>query len=111
MSDIVTNSKARRDYHVLETYEAGVVLRGSEVKSIRAGKVQIADAFAKVDRGQVWLHNAHIDEYVFATHEIHAPKAPANCCSTRPRSVSWPRWPMSKATRSSPCRCTGRAIA
>lgn len=76
MSDIVTNSKARRDYHVLETYEAGLVLRGSEVKSIRAGKVQIADAFAKVDRGQVWLHNTHIEEYAWATHEIHAPKAP-----------------------------------
>jgi SsrA-binding protein len=76
MSEIVTNSKSRRDYHILDTYEAGLVLRGSEVKSVRAGKVQIADAFAKVERGQVWLHNAHIDEYVFATHEIHAPKAP-----------------------------------
>ena len=46
------------------------------MKSVRAGKVQIADAFAKVERGQVWLHNAHIEEYVFATHEVHAPKAP-----------------------------------
>jgi SsrA-binding protein len=84
MSDIVTNSKARRDYHILETYEAGLVLRGSEVKSIRAGKVQIADAFAKVDKGQVWLHNAHIDEYVFATHEIHVPKAPRKLLLNKP---------------------------
>ncbi len=76
MAEIVTNSKARRDYHVLETYEAGMVLRGSEVKSVRAGKVQIADAFAKVEREQVWLYNAHIDEYGHATHEGHAPKAP-----------------------------------
>jgi SsrA-binding protein len=76
MGDIVTNSKARRDFHILETYEAGLVLRGSEVKSIRAGKVQIADAFARVDNEQVWLHNAHIEEYGHATHETHAPKAP-----------------------------------
>jgi SsrA-binding protein len=76
MPDIVTNSKARRDYHILATYEAGLVLRGTEVKSIRAGKVQIADAFARIDKGQAWLHNAHIDEYTFGTHENHAPKAP-----------------------------------
>ena len=63
MPDIVTNSKARRDYHILETFEAGIVLRGTEVKSLRAGKGQIRDAFARVENGEVWLHNAHIDEY------------------------------------------------
>ena len=76
MSEIVTNSKARRDYHILETYEAGMVLRGTEVKSVRAGKVQIADSFARVEKGQVWLYNTHIDEYGYGTHENHAPKAP-----------------------------------
>lgn len=76
MADIVTNSKARRDYHVLETFEAGLVLRGTEVKAIRAGHVQINDAFARVERDEVWLHNAHIDEYTHGNRENHAPKAP-----------------------------------
>ncbi|MBM3829007.1 MAG: SsrA-binding protein SmpB [Verrucomicrobia bacterium] len=75
MADIVSNSKARRDYHILETYEAGLVLRGTEVKAIRAGHVQISDAFARIDRGEAWLHNAHIDEYSHGNRENHVPKA------------------------------------
>lgn len=75
MAEILKNSKARRDYHVLETYEAGIVLHGTEVKSLRAGRGQIADAFARVDRDEVWLHNAHIDEYDFGNRQNHKPKA------------------------------------
>jgi len=75
MSDIVTNSKARRDYHILETYEAGIVLQGTEVKALRAGKGQIGDAFARVDNNQVFLYNAHIDEYTQGNRANHAPKA------------------------------------
>ena len=64
MSDeIATNRKALRDYHILERYEAGVELRGSEVKSIRLGKLNISDAFARVERGQVWLYNMDIQTY------------------------------------------------
>ncbi len=76
MSDIVNNSKARRDFHILATYEAGLVLKGTEVKSIRGGRVQIGDSFARVEKGQVWLYNSYIDEYSFGTHDNHAPKAP-----------------------------------
>jgi SsrA-binding protein len=76
MADIVTNSKARRDYHILETFEAGIVLKGTEVKSLRAGKGQIADAFARVEKDEVWLYNAHIDEYSYGNIQNHAPKAP-----------------------------------
>lgn len=76
MPDIVTNSKARRDYHILETFEAGVVLRGTEVKALRAGKGQISDAFARVDEGEVFLYNAHIDEYSHGNLQNHQPKAP-----------------------------------
>jgi SsrA-binding protein len=77
MGDILSNPKARRDYHILETYEAGLVLRGTEVKSLRAGKGQISDAFARVDEhGQVWLHNVHIDEYTFGNRFNHEPKTP-----------------------------------
>ncbi|HOY58127.1 MAG TPA: SsrA-binding protein SmpB [Verrucomicrobiota bacterium] len=75
MADIVTNSKARRDYHIIETFEAGIVLRGTEVKSLRAGKGQIADAFARVDRGEAFLHNAHIDEYAQGNRQNHIPAA------------------------------------
>ena len=76
MSDIVSNPKARRDYHIVETFEAGIVLHGTEVKSLRAGKAQIADAFARVEKDEVWLHNAHIDEFTHGNQYNHAPKAP-----------------------------------
>lgn len=72
---IVSNAKARRDFEILETYEAGIVLRGTEVKALRAGRGQLADAFAKVEKNEVWLHNAHIDEYNFGNRQNHAPKA------------------------------------
>lgn len=76
MADIVSNPKARRDYHILDTFEAGIVLHGTEVKALRAGKAQISDAFARVENGQAFLHNAHIDEYAFGNRENHQPKAP-----------------------------------
>ena len=74
MADIVTNPKARRDYHILDTFEAGIVLHGTEVKALRAGKGQINDAFARVENDQVYLHNAHIDEYSFGNLQNHQPK-------------------------------------
>jgi SsrA-binding protein len=58
---IATNRQARRNYDVLDTIEAGIVLRGSEVKSLRDAKVQIADAFARIDSGEIWLHGLHIE--------------------------------------------------
>src|SRR5690349_14901969 len=76
MSEILNNSKARRDYHILDTFEAGIVLHGTEVKALRAGKGQIGDAFARVENNQVWLYNAHIDEYSFGNIQNHQPKAP-----------------------------------
>jgi SsrA-binding protein len=76
MADILTNPKARRDYHILETFEAGIVLCGTEVKALRAGKGQISDAFARVERDEVVLYNAHIDEYSHGNLQNHQPKAP-----------------------------------
>jgi SsrA-binding protein len=76
MADILTNPKARRDYHILETYEAGIALHGTEVKSVRAGKGQISDAFARVENQEVWLYNAHIDAYSHGNLQNHQPKAP-----------------------------------
>lgn len=60
---ISNNRQARYQYEILETYEAGVVLKGSEVKSIRAGKVNLRDGFAQVRDGEVWLHNVHISPH------------------------------------------------
>ena len=59
------NAKAGRDYFVESKYECGVALRGTEVKSIRAGRAQINDAFGRFEKGELWLHNAHIEEYAF----------------------------------------------
>ena len=75
VADILTNPKARRDFHILETFEAGLVLRGTEVKALRAGKGQISDAFARVENGEVYLYNAHIDEYAQGNRQNHQPKA------------------------------------
>jgi SsrA-binding protein len=75
MADILSNSKARRDLHILQTFEAGIVLRGTEVKSLRAGNGQIRDSYATVEDGEVWLWNAHIDEYSHGNRQNHDPKA------------------------------------
>jgi SsrA-binding protein len=76
MESILNNSKARRDFHITETFETGIVLKGTEVKALRAGRGQIRDAFARVDNGEVWLYNAHIDEYSHGNLNNHKPTAP-----------------------------------
>ena len=63
---VATNRRARRNYEILETIEAGLVLKGSEVKSLRDSQVQITDAFARIDGGEVWLHNLTIAVYAFS---------------------------------------------
>jgi SsrA-binding protein len=73
MSEIATNRKAPRDYHILEKYEAGIELKGTEVKSIRAGRINISEGFARIDRGQVFLWNVHIQPYEKASHTQHEP--------------------------------------
>lgn len=73
-SVLATNRRARHDYQILETYECGVVLVGTEIKSLREGKVSIADAFATVDDGEVWLRNLHIPEYSMGSWTNHPPK-------------------------------------
>lgn len=72
--DLATNRQASFRYHLLERYEAGIVLQGSEVKSIRDGGVQIKDAYAALRDGEVWLHNMHIAPYLPASRENHEPE-------------------------------------
>src|SRR5438045_8417246 len=69
-SESITNRKVLRDYRILERYEAGIELKGSEVKSIRAGKANISDAFARIENGEAFLYNADIQPYEKASHEI-----------------------------------------
>ncbi len=69
---VAQNRRARHDYHLGDHFEAGLVLTGTEVKSLRSGRASLADAFATVDDGEVWLRNAHIPEYAFGTWTNHA---------------------------------------
>ena len=71
---IAQNKKARHDYAIEDVYEAGLVLTGTEVKSLRAGRASLVDAYATVKDGEVWLHNAHIPEYTLGTWTNHTPK-------------------------------------
>lgn len=70
----IRNSKALRDYFVDERFEAGIALRGTEVKSIRAGRAQLNDAFGRIDGGEVWLLNMHVEEYAFGNRLNHDPR-------------------------------------
>jgi SsrA-binding protein len=74
--NVVTNRKAFRDYEILEKREVGVELRGTEVKSLRAGKVNLSDSYASVEHGEVMLFNLHISPYEMAGHESHDPLRP-----------------------------------
>lgn len=71
---VATNRKARYNYEILDTFEAGMALRGSEVKSIRDGQVQLKDSYADIRGGEVWLVNAHIAPYSFAEDGGHEPE-------------------------------------
>ncbi|MGH3188614.1 MAG: SsrA-binding protein, partial [Streptosporangiaceae bacterium] len=64
---IARNRRARHDYTIEDTLEAGLVLTGTEVKSLRAGRASLAESFAQITDGEVWLHNVHIPEYVQGT--------------------------------------------
>ncbi|AWB82389.1 SsrA-binding protein [Corynebacterium yudongzhengii] len=71
---IATNRKARHDYHILDTYEAGIALVGTEIKSLREGKASLVEAFATIDDGEVWLRNLHIPEYSMGSWTNHSPR-------------------------------------
>lgn len=73
---IADNRKARHNYHVLETLECGIVLVGSEVKSLRAGTLSLDEAYGRVEKGEVWLFGANINEYSYSHALNHVPKRP-----------------------------------
>ena len=71
---VAQNRKARHDYLIEDTFEAGLVLTGTEVKSLRAGRASLVDGFADISDGEVWLHGAHIPEYTKGTWNNHTPR-------------------------------------
>jgi SsrA-binding protein len=71
---VATNRKARHDYLIVDTYEAGMVLTGTEVKALRAGRASLVDGFASIDGGEAWLEGVHIPEYTQGTWTNHAPR-------------------------------------
>ncbi len=74
--DVVTNRRARHKFELVEKFEAGIVLTGSEVKALRGGKAQMTDAYAVVDKGEVWLRKLHIPPYEFASVDAHEAERP-----------------------------------
>jgi SsrA-binding protein len=74
MADVARNKQASYRYHLLDSWEAGLVLTGTEVKSLRGGKAQLKDGYATVKNGEVWLHNVHIPPYAPATRDNHEPE-------------------------------------
>lgn len=75
-AEIIKNRKAYHEYHILEKYVAGLVLKGTEVKSLRMGRANFVDTFARVEKGEAWLHGLDIQPYVHASHTQHEPRAP-----------------------------------
>ncbi|MCS7201627.1 MAG: SsrA-binding protein SmpB [Dictyoglomus sp.] len=73
---VTINRKAKHDYYILETYEAGIALTGTEVKSLREGKVSIVDSYADIDKGELWLFDLHISPYDKGNIYNHDPKRP-----------------------------------
>ncbi|MDQ1722859.1 MAG: SsrA-binding protein [Pseudonocardiales bacterium] len=71
---IAQNKKARHDFLVVDTFECGIVLMGTEVKSLRLGRASLIDGFATIDNGEVFLHNVHIPEYAFGSWTNHTPR-------------------------------------
>jgi SsrA-binding protein len=71
---VASNRKARHDYTIEDVYECGIVLTGTEVKALRAGRASLVDGFAEVDAGEVWLMNVHIPEYTQGTWNNHTPR-------------------------------------
>ncbi|MFF3289837.1 SsrA-binding protein SmpB [Streptomyces sp. NPDC003023] len=69
---IAQNKKARHDYHIIDTYECGLVLMGTEVKSLRQGRASLADGFVQIDGNEAWLHNVHVPEYSQGTWTNHS---------------------------------------
>lgn len=106
VSPVASNRKAFHEYFVVDRYEAGIALTGTEIKSVRDHRVNLQDGFVQFRQGEAWLMNVHIAPYDFGNRENHEPGANENCCSTGGRSASCRARSLSGAGRSFRYRCT-----
>jgi len=88
IKNISTNRKAYHNYFIGETYEAGIALTGSEIKSVRAGRVSLGDAYVRAERGELWLYNAHIARYEASSYMSHEPLRPRKLLMHRKEILS-----------------------
>lgn len=101
---ICENRRARHEYEVLDTLEAGLCLVGSEVKSLRGGKGSVVEAYVKLEKGQAWLVDAHISPYDKANRFNHEPRAPRRLLLHKSEIVRWTRKTMEKGLTVVPLR-------
>jgi SsrA-binding protein len=90
-SVIARNRRARHDYHIEDVVEGGLVLTGTEVKSLRAGRASLTDGFAQITDGEMWLHGVHIPEYAQGTWTNHEPRRPRKVLLHRKEIDRWAR--------------------
>ena len=88
---IARNRRARHDYHIEDEFEGGLVLTGTEVKSLRAGRASLTDGFAQITDGEIWLHGVHIPEYAQGTWTNHEPRRPRKVLLHRREIDRWAR--------------------
>ena len=105
---ITSNRKARHDYHIEDTFEAGLALTGTEVKALRMGRASLADGFAQFTGDELWLEGVHIPEYSQGTWTNHAPRRRRKLLLHREELRRSPPRRGRRAARSSPSPCTGR---
>ena len=87
--DIINNRHAFHEYHILDTYEAGVVLQGTEVKSVMAARIQLKDSYVSVRDGEVWLFNTHISPYSHGNKQNHEPLRTRKLLLTGAKLKNW----------------------
>ena len=110
-SSIAENRKAYHDYHLLETFEAGVALLGTEVKAIREGRANLRDSFARVVNGEVYLYNVNISAYSHRGYADHEPLRPRKLLLHRNEIRKLIGKTVEKGMTSCPCGCTSRTAA
>jgi SsrA-binding protein len=88
IKNVATNKKAYHNYFIGETYEAGIALTGSEIKSVRGGRVSLGDAYVRPERGELWLYNAHIARYEASSYMSHDPLRPRKLLMHRKEILS-----------------------
>ncbi len=103
---VAQNRKAYHDFFIEDTFEAGIVLTGTEIKAIRQGRANLKDSYARVENGEIFLHNMHISPYEQGNRFNHDPGEPGNCFSTKARFCGSTARAGSGAIRLSRSGCT-----